>query len=136
VSGETDLAAMLAGLEAMRRPGTFTFVAATVPPASLVARAHAVVVEDEGTTLVLDVATARAEGLEVEFEAAWLTLTVHSALDAVGLTAAVSAALAADGIACNVLAGHHHDHLLVPADRADDALAALAALRASSPPSP
>jgi uncharacterized protein len=50
---------------------------------------------------------------------------VHSALDAVGLTAAVSRALAAAGLSCNVLAGLHHDHLLVPAGRADEALAVL-----------
>ena len=54
---------------------------------------------------------------------------MHSALDAVGLTAAVAGALAEAGISCNVLAGAHHDHLLVPVDRADDALVALAQLR-------
>ena len=53
---------------------------------------------------------------------------MHSALDAVGLTAAVSTALADAGISCNVLAGFHHDHLVVPADRATDALALLSAL--------
>jgi hypothetical protein len=53
---------------------------------------------------------------------------VHSDLAAVGLTAAVSAALAAEGIACNVIAGHLHDHLLVPVDRADDAVSILRGL--------
>ena len=48
-----------------------------------------------------------------------------SALDAVGLTAAVSRALADAGLSCNVLAGLHHDHLLVPAGRAEEALAVL-----------
>ena len=50
------------------------------------------------------------------------------ALDAVGLTAAVSTALASAGIACNVLAGYFHDHLIVPADRAADALDVLTRL--------
>ena len=36
---------------------------------------------------------ARAHGAPIDFEAAWLTLTVWSSLEAVGLTAAVSAAL-------------------------------------------
>lgn len=61
-------------------------------------------------------------GLAYDFVAAWITLRVHSALHAVGLTATVSTALAAGGISCNVVAGHHHDHLLVPVDRAHDAL--------------
>jgi hypothetical protein len=65
-------------------------------------------------------------GLEYEFVAAWIVLRVHSALDAVGLTAAVSSRLAEDGISCNVIAGLRHDHLLVPVDRARDALQALA----------
>ncbi len=64
---------------------------------------------------------------------AWITLTVHSSLEAVGLTAAVANTLASAGIACNVLAGFHHDHLLVPIDRVDDAMAALSRLSASVP---
>ena len=43
-------------------------------------------------------------------------------------TAAISRALGDAGIACNVLAGSRHDHLLVPWDRRADALAVLSAL--------
>ncbi len=57
-------------------------------------------------------------GLPYDLVAAWITLTVHSALDAVELTAAVAGQLAGAGISCNVIAGRHHDHLLVPHDRA------------------
>ena len=71
---------------------------------------------------------ADALGVSYDYLAAWITLRVHSALDAVGLTAAVSTALAGAGISCNVIAGYHHDHLLVPVDRAADALAALSGL--------
>ena len=74
---------------------------------------------------------ADALGVSYDYLAAWITLRVHSALDAVGLTAAVSTALAGAGISCNVIAGYHHDHLLVPADRAADALEALSGLAAS-----
>lgn len=123
MAGERDLARMLASLDVGRRPGTYTFVSGEWP--ELVAAAAATVVEDEGVTLVVRVEDARAAGAPVEFEAAWLTLTVHSALEAVGLTAAFSRALADAGIACNVLAGYHHDHLLVPAARADDAIVLL-----------
>ena len=116
---------MLATLDVERRPGTFTFVTGEWPELAVVALAT--VSEGEGATLVVPVAAAVGAGAPVDFEAAWLTLTVHSALDAVGLTAAVSTALADAGISCNVLAGYHHDHLLVPADRADEAIALLRA---------
>ena len=111
----------------VRRPGAFVFV--TVPAAEPVPpEALASVVEEEGRTLVLERDEADRRGHAYGFVAAWITLEVHSALDAVGLTAAVSAALTDAQISCNVLAGHHHDHLLVPEDRADDALGALRAL--------
>jgi hypothetical protein len=91
----------------------------------------ATIAEDEGTTTVLSVTDAERLGDRPGFVAAWLTVEVHSALDAVGLTAALTTALAAENIACNVLAGYHHDHLLVPIDQADQAIAVLNALRDS-----
>ncbi|NZA26903.1 ACT domain-containing protein [Luteimonas sp. SJ-92] len=126
MSGATDVAAMLAGLRVHARPGEYVFVTGTDP--GLVGHAEASVREDEGLCCVLRREYADAMGLDYGFVAAWLTLEVHSALEAVGLTARVAAALAAQGIACNVLAGFHHDHLLVPAPRRDDALAALRVL--------
>ncbi len=78
-------------------------------------------------TIVLPVEAAERAGQSTSAQFAWLTLTVQSSLDAVGLTAVVSARLADVGIPCNVLAGYHHDHLLVPVDRVDDAISALAA---------
>jgi len=53
------------------------------------------------------------------------TLEVHSSLEAVGLTAAISTALTANEISANVTAGYFHDHLFVPTDKADQALATL-----------
>jgi hypothetical protein len=100
----------------------------TVPVGMAVA---ATIVEDEGTTSVLSVTDAERLGARPEFVAAWLTVEVRSALDAVGLTAALATALAAENIACNVLAGYHHDHLLVPVEKADRAVAVLEALRDS-----
>ncbi len=72
-------------------------------------------------TLILPEEVARAWGLACEGTWARIELTVHSDLEAVGLMAAVSAALAGEGIPCNPLAGYHHDHLLVPWARAEDA---------------
>jgi uncharacterized protein len=128
VAGERDLDRLLRGMAPRRAPGTYVF--ATVPgddvPAGLTP--FATVREDEGLTLVLRREDADAAGLTHDFPAARLTLLVHSDLAAVGLTAAVSTALADAGISCNVLAGYHHDHLLVPLDDADRALALLEGL--------
>ena len=88
--------------------------------------------EQEGLTLVLTEQQALEHGLEILFKARWISLTVHSALEAVGLTAAFSAALAEQGLSCNVFAGAFHDHILVPVAQADAALAALQQLQHSS----
>ena len=74
---------------------------------------------------VLERSVAERLGLAWSFTAAWLTVEVHTSLEAVGVTAVLTEALGAAGIPCNVLAGFCHDHLLVPVERADDALAAL-----------
>jgi hypothetical protein len=131
MSGETNLELMLASLTVTRRPLTYTVVsveAAEEPPA-IGGGVAAVLVEREGVTVVCSVEAAERNGWPVDFEATWLTLDVHSSLEAVGLTAAFSAALSAASIPCNVLAGFFHDHLLVPAARADEAVQCLEALR-------
>jgi hypothetical protein len=125
--GETDLERMLATLAVQRRPGVFAYIAVEVPTPGLIAAAHAVVKEGRLTTIVLPVEAAERAGQSTANRFAWLTLTVQSSLDAVGLTAAVGARLAAVDVPCNVLAGYHHDHILVPVDRVDDAVVALTA---------
>lgn len=121
-----DLASLLRDLSVTRRPGRWCMITAYPATADIVAAAT--IVEDEGLTSVVPVADAERLGEKPEFVAAWLTLDVESAPDSVGLTAVVATALAAEGIACNVLAGFHHDHLLVPEDRADEAITILRAL--------
>ena len=71
------------------------------------------------------ICSGNALGLTYDYVAAWITLQVHSALDAVGLTSAVSRVLAEAGLSCNVIAGYHHDHLLVSAERGHEAVALL-----------
>ena len=127
MSGVTDLEELIRSMRPEARDGEF--VIASVPALHVVGLpAEAVIHEDEGPTVVLRREDADRFEIAYDFVAAWITLTVHSSLDAVGLTAAFSTALADAGISCNVLAGFHHDHLLVPADRRDDALEVLAAL--------
>ncbi len=88
--------------------------------------------EPEGVSLIVDESVAAAHRLTPLFRSAWITLTVNSDLQAVGLTAAVSKALADEGISCNVVAAVNHDHLFVHVERAEDALAALRALQRSA----
>jgi hypothetical protein len=81
--------------------------------------------EPEGLTVVISKVNADRAGLSYDSVFRCITLTVHSSLDAVGLTAAVSSKLAGRGISANVFAGYHHDHVFVPAPKANAALAAL-----------
>lgn len=80
--------------------------------------------EEEGLSVI--VPAGEGEALVMRM----ITLDVHSALDGFGLTAAVAGALAVREIPCNVVAAHHHDHLFVPEERADEALVVLEALAA------
>jgi len=126
LTGERDLAALL-GLSPRLNDGRYVYTQVrTEVPAG--ADPVVVVREDEGVTLVLDQVQADELDLAYEFVAAWITLEVHSALDVVGLTAAVSYVLTGAGISANVVAGYTHDHVFVPFDRADDAMRALATL--------
>lgn len=124
----TDLTEMLRTLDVTARPGGYVFAA--VPEGSdALAAADAVITEEEAITLVITAERAREYGLERGTRFAWLTLTVHSSLEAVGLTVAFSGALTEAGISCNVLAGFHHDHLLVPEADRDRAIVVLRTLR-------
>ncbi len=123
--GERDLGRLLAGLAPVVRPVPYVVVEteAEIPAA-------AIIIEDEATTRVVEQSVADAHSLSYEFVAAWMTCTIESDLEAVGMTAAISRALADANISCNVLAGSRHDHLLVPWQRRDDAVAVLSALTA------
>lgn len=128
----SDLGSLLASMEPILHEATLAYC--VVPHGTDVSRFSAVatVSESEGLTLVIPESQARAAGLKVLFRAAWITLTVHSDLQAVGLTAAFATALGQAGISCNVVAGAYHDHLFVPVERAQDALAALRRLQATA----
>ncbi len=128
MAGERDLRRLLSGMAPQRASGTYVFTTVPGPEVPDGLTPVATVREDEGLTLVLPREEADRVGLSYDHVAARITLQVHSDLAAVGLTAAVSTALARAGISCNVLAGYHHDHLFVPADEADRALTVLEGL--------
>ncbi|WP_298308369.1 ACT domain-containing protein [uncultured Erythrobacter sp.] len=110
-----DLRGMLAGMEPALDERAWQFAAdASVDRTS---EAFALIRETEGTTLVLPADTKRASPTFAR-----ITLQVYSDLEGVGLTAAVSTALANVGIACNVIAAFHHDHIFVPWDRRQEAM--------------
>lgn len=124
-----DLSTLLASLEPALDPGRYAYVA--LPPERRPDGIEALASfrEREGWTLVVAAEVAAAQGLPVLFEAAWITLTVHSDLAAVGLTAAFAQALGERGISCNVIAAACHDHLFVPVEQAEAAMEALRALQ-------
>lgn len=136
MSGETDLTQLLRTMRPELQPGTCVFC--TVPSLAGLDLTQVIGTfrEPEGWTLILPQATADEWHLPYTFVAAWITLTVHSALEAVGLTAAVARALASGGISCNVVAAYYHDHLFVPAPTAAQAVQILQELAAPPPQMP
>src|SRR5688572_26246715 len=126
----TDLHELLSAMQPVLNSGVYVYCVIPHEVDATVMNAIATFRETEGTTIILEEPVAAAHRLTPLFRAAWITLTVNSDLHAVGLTAAVAAALADAGISCNVVAAAHHDHLFVPADRADAAMHVLRRLQA------
>ncbi len=126
----TDLTTLIASMRPRLDPATYVWACVDALPGGVIP--VATVREDEGLTVVCRQDDADAVGFAYTFACARITLDVTSALEAVGLTAAFAAALGEAGISANVVAGYHHDHIFVPVDRADDAMAALEALSASA----
>jgi len=119
-----DTDAMIAGMAP--RPDAETWHFCTVESEAAAAlhfpEALATFREAEGVSLILPAQAAARHGFRTDLPMARITLGVHSALDGVGLTAAVAAALARAGIPCNMVAAFHHDHAFVPQDMADRAM--------------
>ena len=132
MAGETDLGTLLRSMSARLAPGTYVF--ATLPkgrvPPGLSPRM--IFEEAEGTTLILRREEAEAQGLAAEFPCRMITLEVHSSLAAVGFIARIATELARAGMGVNPVSGFFHDHLFVPEDRAEEALAVLRRLAAGA----
>jgi uncharacterized protein len=125
MTGETDLVRLLQNMQPERQPGEYVFCmlesfakATNLEPVCMFR-------EKEGVTVILRKEQADAESLPYTLVCAWITLTVHSSLEAVGLTAAVSRALAVEKISCNMVAAYYHDHLFVPLEDGERAMEAL-----------
>jgi len=128
MSGETDLNILLKSMTPLLNEGDYVFCTiaslTNVDTNEIVASFK----ETEGITIILKKETADKLKLDYSYIAAWITLTVHSSLEATGLTAAFATALANEGISCNVVAAYYHDHIFVAKKDAERAMAALEGL--------
>lgn len=118
----------MSALRPRLQDGVYAFVCVAPSTSQAGLGVVASIQEAEGLTLVLPLERALERGFEVLWRGRWITLEVATDLAMVGLTARFAAALAGKGIACNVVAGAHHDHLFVPGERAEEAVQLLGAL--------
>ncbi|WP_349815949.1 ACT domain-containing protein [Curvibacter sp. CHRR-16] len=125
----SDLCILLASMEPVLNEGTYAYCCVAHVADISHLPVIATVREAEGLTVVTTEDAAISAGLQVMFRCAWITLNVHSDLQAVGLTAAFAKALGDEGISCNVVAGAYHDHIFVPYEKAAHALSALRKLQ-------
>lgn len=127
MTGITDLTQLLNSMEPKLVDGAFVFCTVEgVLSDYYQLNPIATFVESEGLTLVLLKEVAENAKLDYDSIFKQITLTVHSSLDAVGLTAAISNKLADNGISANVIAAYFHDHIFVQEEKAESALLALA----------
>jgi hypothetical protein len=133
MSGETKLKTLLGSMRPELQPETYVFVTFPldhslpdgVPPLMVFG-------EKEGWTCIVGEDAAGQAGLSGTFPCRMITLSIHSSLEAVGFLAAILPRLAAGGMGVNPVSGFYHDHLFVPADRADDAMRMLEDLAAAN----
>ena len=123
--GEMNLNTLIREMKPELNTGEYVFSLTVSREHNMTADAICVFQEKEGVTLILTKQKADQAQLPYSGVYAWITLTVHSSLEAVGLTAAVSQALTKANVSCNIVAAYYHDHLFVPSRDAEKAMAVL-----------
>lgn len=127
MSGEKNLDKLLKNMTPKLIEGEYIFT--TIPSGKYGQYIHfhplASFMEEEGLTLIIPKKEADLNELNYDGVFRCITLTIHSSLDAVGLTAKVSTKLADHGISANVIAAYYHDHIFVQTEKAEDAINAL-----------
>ena len=125
----SDLNESLRSLSPRLNDGVYVFMSVPLSTDIVGLKPIATFVEDEGLSLIIEESQLEGNEFNILYRAAWITLTVNSDLNAVGLTAAVTNALADKGISCNVVAATNHDHLFVPVESAEAAMTVLIGLQ-------
>ncbi|CDT89133.1 MULTISPECIES: ACT domain-containing protein [Vibrio] len=126
MSGITDLDELLSSMSPKLVDAEFVFCTVSGSLRDYIElNPVATFIESEGLTLVIEKAVAEKTGLSFEGSYSQITLTVHSSLEAVGLTAAVANKLASKDISANVIAAYYHDHIFVQTSKAEAAVSAL-----------
>jgi uncharacterized protein len=122
MAAETDLQQMIKNMKPQLNYGAYVFC--TLPHLHNLNMGNVLMSfrEAEAYTIIINQEIADELNLTYLDTYGWITLTVHSALNAVGLTAAFSNALAQNNISCNVVAAFYHDHIFVPIADAQKAL--------------
>lgn len=122
---EKDLSVLLKNLSPKINNGEYVFCTVPLDVKLIEIEVIATFLEEEGKTLVIRKEIADQLNLSYEAVMSWITLKIYSSLEAVGLTAVISNALAKNNISCNVIAAFHHDHIFVPMKDADRTIALL-----------
>ena len=122
MSGETDLQKLLQGMKPKLNEGEFVFCVLDDSETACELDPLCMFQEKEGFTVIISKQQADDAALPYSTICSWITLTVHSSLEAVGLTAAVSRALTEANISCNIVAAYYHDHIFVPFRDASQAM--------------
>src|SRR6187549_1624899 len=122
MNGESDLVKLLQHMKPERNPGKYVFCLVDSYEQAAALQPVGIFQEKEGITVILPKEQADAMSLPYSLVCVWITLTIHSSLEAVGLTAAVSRALTEANISCNVVAAYYHDHIFVPIQDSQQAM--------------
>lgn len=128
MDGETDIHILLKNMTPSLNEGEYVFCTVGDPGKLDQRNIIGLFKETEGFTIILNKKIADQLNLKYNYIAAWITLTIHSSLDAVGLTAVFSKALAEASISCNVVAAYYHDHIFVDRKDAEQAIKVLTQL--------
>ncbi len=127
MNGEINLEKLLNEMTPVLSDGIYIFASLERPSQELLSSLEPIGTfkENEGLTVILLKTKADEHGIEYEGLFKCITLNVHSSLDAIGLTAAVSSKLATDNISANIMAGFYHDHIFIAAKDGERALLSL-----------
>jgi hypothetical protein len=125
MNGQKKLETLLKSMKPKLNLGEFVFCTVEDLGKLNLEKVEMIFREEEGITIIIKKEYADDLNLKYTFIASWITLTVHSALDAVGFTTSFSKALTEENISCNVVAGYFHDHIFIYKEDAEKAMMTL-----------